>query len=161
MLHVAIVGSREYPDLDLVRRKVKALAVKYPDCIVVSGGCRGVDQVAERAALDNGLNVLSYRPVQIGNEWGVEALWISADAGDVVHREMACTNRWPVTDTRNRGYGAPAFFRNGLIAEKANVVLAFPCVQANGHLGGTGDTIKKAEGFGRKVFVSALPNPCK
>lgn len=43
MRKLAIVGSRDYPSLDLVREFVRSLR---PDTVVVSGGARGVDRVA-------------------------------------------------------------------------------------------------------------------
>lgn len=46
-MRVAIVGSRNYPDLGAVRDYVLRLAL---DDIVVSGGATGVDHVAEMAA---------------------------------------------------------------------------------------------------------------
>lgn len=53
---VAIVGSRNYPRLDLVRQYVASLA---EDTVVVSGGARGVDETAEQAARERGLQVES------------------------------------------------------------------------------------------------------
>lgn len=49
---VAIVGSRAFPNRDLVTRFVRALP---PGTIVVSGGARGVDQWAEDTAVECGL----------------------------------------------------------------------------------------------------------
>jgi hypothetical protein len=49
---IAIVGSRSWRDLDAVRRLVRSLP---SDCIVVSGGARGVDSVAEETADARGL----------------------------------------------------------------------------------------------------------
>lgn len=58
-LFVGIVGSRNYPTLDDVRRYVKAL----PDgTTVVSGGAKGVDSVAARAAGRRDLPVIEFRP---------------------------------------------------------------------------------------------------
>lgn len=54
---VAIVGSRDFPDLDAVRRYVCALP---PGTVVVSGGARGVDRVAEDEARSRGLVVQVY-----------------------------------------------------------------------------------------------------
>jgi len=54
-MRIAVVGSREYGDLGVVRRRVGALP---SDTIVVSGGAHGVDQCAERAARARGLHVL-------------------------------------------------------------------------------------------------------
>ena len=55
---VAVVGSRNYPNLDKVRAFV-ALTLT-PDTIVISGGARGVDSVAAEAARARGLVVEEY-----------------------------------------------------------------------------------------------------
>jgi len=49
---VAIVGSRDYPRLDLVGKFVLSLP---QDVVVVSGGARGVDREAERIARSRGM----------------------------------------------------------------------------------------------------------
>jgi predicted Rossmann-fold nucleotide-binding protein len=59
-MRFAIVGSRDYPDLPRVRRFVEALDRKHDT--VVSGGARGVDRMAERAALRVGLRFDPYLP---------------------------------------------------------------------------------------------------
>lgn len=51
---IVIVGSRDYPRLDLVLQFVDALP---PETIVVSGAARGVDTVAARRARERGLYV--------------------------------------------------------------------------------------------------------
>lgn len=51
---VAIVGSRDYPDPDQVRAYVEQLP---EGTVVVTGGARGVDKVAEEAARARGLPV--------------------------------------------------------------------------------------------------------
>lgn len=48
---VAIVGSRDYPRLDLVRQFVRNLP---ENAIVVSGGARGVDKTAQNEAEKHG-----------------------------------------------------------------------------------------------------------
>jgi hypothetical protein len=53
----AIVGSRDYPDLEAVRRYVATLP---EGCVVVSGGARGVDRVAAHEARQRGLRVVEY-----------------------------------------------------------------------------------------------------
>jgi hypothetical protein len=55
---VAIVGSRAYPRLDLIEAFVASLPA---GTVVVSGGARGVDSVAEIAARDRGLDVVVYQ----------------------------------------------------------------------------------------------------
>lgn len=62
-LRVAVVGSRDYPDLGAVRRYVRTLA---PGTLVVSGGARGVDRTAEEEARACGLP----EPVIHKPEWG-------------------------------------------------------------------------------------------
>jgi hypothetical protein len=60
-MKVAIVGSREYPDLNFVRRYVRLLAMKHPGITVISGGARGVDTVAVQEAKRCGLPVEVYK----------------------------------------------------------------------------------------------------
>lgn len=55
---VAIVGSRDFPDLAVVRRYVSRLPI---GTTVVSGGARGVDSMAETTARECGLKVISYK----------------------------------------------------------------------------------------------------
>lgn len=55
----AIVGSRDYPDLDAVRRYVATLP---EGCTVVSGGARGVDRAGAQTARQRGLRVVEYLP---------------------------------------------------------------------------------------------------
>lgn len=56
---VAIVGSRDYKDLEAVRRFVRSLP---ENACVVSGGARGVDQAAEAEAFAEGFALVSFRP---------------------------------------------------------------------------------------------------
>lgn len=59
---VAIVGSRDFKNLDAVVEYVKSLPA---GTIVVSGGARGVDTVAQETAFACGLQVTVYHP-----QWG-------------------------------------------------------------------------------------------
>jgi hypothetical protein len=57
LLHIAVVGSLEYPRLDLVR----VFVAQLPEgCVVVSGGARGADTTAEEAAVAAGLETLIF-----------------------------------------------------------------------------------------------------
>lgn len=49
---VAIVGSRDFPDCNIVRRYIESLPI---DTEIVSGGARGVDAWAERIAKERGM----------------------------------------------------------------------------------------------------------
>lgn len=64
-MRVAIVGSRDFPRLELVGGKINALAVKAggaSQLTIISGGARGVDQEAERYARSIGAEVVSVLP---------------------------------------------------------------------------------------------------
>ena len=54
-MRVAIVGSREYLDLASVKNYVASLP---PDTVVITGGARGVDTIAEQTARTCGLDVV-------------------------------------------------------------------------------------------------------
>ena len=56
-MKVAIVGSRDYSDLEEVRRYVDGLP---SDTIFISGGARGVDKAAEQAAKRVGMKTKIY-----------------------------------------------------------------------------------------------------
>lgn len=52
---IAIVGSRDYPDLDAVVKYVRSLPL---DTTIISGGAQGVDMAAENAARERGMRVI-------------------------------------------------------------------------------------------------------
>jgi hypothetical protein len=56
-MRLAIVGSRDYPNLDEVRQFVDSLP---NNTVVVSGGAGGVDTAAEEAARKRGLGVIIF-----------------------------------------------------------------------------------------------------
>lgn len=67
---IAIVGSRNYPDLGAVRKFVHSLPLSV---IVVTGGASGVDSAAEAAARERGIEVRVFRPdwEQFGRSAGI------------------------------------------------------------------------------------------
>jgi len=75
-MKIAIVGSRNYPKLELVRQYVYGLP---PTAVIVTGGARGVDQAAEEAARERGLRVIVIRP-----RWDV----YGRAAGPIRNREI-------------------------------------------------------------------------
>lgn len=70
-MNVAIVGSRDWPYADLVRNAVKSL---HKDDVVVSGGARGVDTIAENTAKRLGLETLIFEAEW--DRWGKSAGYI-------------------------------------------------------------------------------------
>jgi hypothetical protein len=70
-MKVAVVGSRNYPDEGKVN--IARLVSELPDeTILVSGGARGVDEIAEKCHAARGGRVFSFRVRQEGEQWGVE-----------------------------------------------------------------------------------------
>jgi len=61
-VRLGIVGSRKFPDRDLVEKVVARIAFKAPDTIIVSGGALGVDTWAAEEARRHGLVVIEYKP---------------------------------------------------------------------------------------------------
>lgn len=71
-LRVAIVGSREYSDLERVREYVRSLPA---GTIVVSGGARGVDKTAETEARVCGLpEPIIHKPDHKAYPWPAAAM---------------------------------------------------------------------------------------
>lgn len=59
-LNIAIVGSREYDDMNAVYDYVAALSEENEDHVIVSGGARGVDTTAQQAAEDHGMGFMLF-----------------------------------------------------------------------------------------------------
>jgi len=57
-MRIAIVGSRDYPRMDLVAAYVHRDLV--PGTVIVSGGARGVDRIAAESARTRGLEVVEH-----------------------------------------------------------------------------------------------------
>jgi len=133
---VAVVGSREYPDLKEVREYVRSLPV---GTVVVSGGARGVDRAAVTTARLEGLATVVYYPRKRDGVWRInwgtmtESLW---------RPETFPTFR------------QAAFFRNGLIAEDCTRMVAF----WDGVSRGTHNALGHARRFGRP-FEVYVPDP--
>lgn len=113
---VAIVGSREGANLDRVVEFVRALWAKFPDTILVSGGARGVDQMAEQTWLNLGGAVESFRPIKTGESWGIEK-W---ELGGEQPRVFRLVNEPTWAD-----FKSAAIYRDILIAERADRLVSF------------------------------------
>lgn len=125
--HIAIVGSRDYPERQHIVDYVNSL----PEiAVIVSGGARGVDTWAEQSARKRGLSTRIF-PVD--------------------------TRGLPPygTPENRREYGRRAFTRNTLIIEAADTVIAFWCKKARtGQFSsGTRDSIDKALRLGKQVEI--------
>lgn len=58
--YIAIVGSRDYMHREKIREVVHWIASRAPEAIIVSGGARGVDSLAEAAAYECHLRCVVY-----------------------------------------------------------------------------------------------------
>ena len=117
-MHIAIVGSREYPHLEDVKALVEHIAADNPCAVIVSGGAKGVDKMAEETANAAGLEVISFRVRQIDDEnFGTEEWYFSRSGGGNV-RLMIEEPTWQT-------YDDALSYRNALIIERAERVVAF------------------------------------
>lgn len=147
-MRVAIVGSRDWADLDRVCQFVKALAKKYPRAIVFSGGARGVDETAEEAAYLSGLSVVSYRPVRIAESDEAECWTVRISTDRQSARDWVLEKRSVPAPTFG-SFRAAAFFRNFWLSEDGEQIVAF---QRNGSRG-TQNTIDNARSLGKEPHI--------
>ena len=52
--YVLVAGSRTFTDYELMKSKLDKLLINHNDVVVVSGGARGADTLAERYAKEKG-----------------------------------------------------------------------------------------------------------
>jgi predicted Rossmann fold nucleotide-binding protein DprA/Smf involved in DNA uptake len=131
-LKVAIVGSREIEDYELVKQAIEASG--YEIGLVISGGARGVDSLGEQWAKEN--------KVKIDRK---SAEWDNLEAPGAVIKERM--NPW---SKKKEKYNAHAgFARNSDMVKLADAVIAIQLEDTSG----TQDTIKKAKDKGIPVFI--------
>ena len=132
-MNIGFAGSRDFPDLGLVRKYV--LNNLTSSDIVISGGARGVDRVAEDTALGADIGVLSFRPMNVDpgdrKPWVIERLAIS-------ELDVQPAYFYP---ERYSSFAAAAFVRNTYIVEASDRLVIF----WDGHSHGTKDTLHKAQ----------------
>lgn len=140
-MRIGVVGSRDYPHLDDVGRLIAIIASDRPTATIVSGGAIGVDALAEKAALDLGLTVTSFRVYQTSlMSFGIEEWTLGGYDANV--RKMV---EEPTFET----YAMALNYRNALIAERANRLVAFWA----GRTRGTSLTIDFAKAYGRPTTI--------
>lgn len=139
-MRIAIVGSRDFPNLNAVRARVESLPA---GTTIVSGGARGVDIIAEETALRVGLAVVSYRPLRgSGQDWTIERLEWSAGASEPLRTVLIPTRKL-------RSFGQAAFYRNALIVSDSHEVIAFHKPPSSG----TAHSIELGRADGKRVDV--------
>lgn len=131
---VGVVGSREFSDLALVVEEVKELG----DALVLSGGARGVDRIAEATAK----RFRSYRPFK--DEWGDWHIRVVDTLED---------RTW--TMRTFSGFAQAAHFRNDHIIRHADRLLIF----WDGQSPGTKSIIDKVRKAGKDYTLFTTHEP--
>ncbi len=153
-MRVAIFGSRDltYEGKRDVMQYVRSLQAGD---VVISGGARGTDRIAERAALSLQMQVVSFRPVNMGGAegWAIERL-INDPWQNIIDAEQST-----ILPGRYPGFAPAAFVRNGYIVEWAEGGACF----WDGVSKGTKDTLRKAQQAfgvnGVELFPVERPGP--
>lgn len=57
-MKIAVIGSRTFVDYDLLKRALKPHSID----LIVSGGAKGADSLAERYAKDHNIETLIFKP---------------------------------------------------------------------------------------------------
>lgn len=129
MNKIAIIGSRDFPDMKFVENIVKTLCKDYPDVTIVSGGARGVDKLAIDCA------ITMKRKYKI-----FPADWANLNYPDAIIR----------TRTDGGKYDAKAGMRrNKLIIDYAEFIIAF----WDGKSKGTLNSIDLARKAGKPINI--------
>lgn len=125
-MRIAIVGSRDFNDYDFL---VKTINQLFPIIeVIISGGARGVDTLAERYAEDNNIQ----KEIYLAN-------WPTLTPG--------C--RIGVNKSGNRYNKDAGHIRNTIIVEKADAIIAF----WDGKSPGTKNTIEKAKAMKKLIHI--------
>lgn len=137
-MRLAVVGSREWPEEERVGMYLTTLHDAEVIDLIVSGGARGVDRLAEAWARRNRVPVVSFRPLNVDPDsfrgWAIRRVSIGADGRETFY----------ILPERYPGFAPAAFVRNGYIVEWADEVVAF----WDGHSRGTRDSVAKARELG-------------
>lgn len=141
-MRVGFTGSREYPRPDLVENFVGALANKYPEAVVISGGRGAVDETAEKTGDRAGVEVVSFRPVKVQGGYTAR-LWTTYPGKPESLYETQIDCGLETTFAR------ACFARNGLIVKSAQRIVGFWDLESRG----TADTLSKARGAGKPRVV--------
>ena len=137
-----MVGSRVGADLEHVVSFLTSLHEKYPETILVSGGAKGVDHLAEQTWLSFGGQVVSHRPKQL-----------RYDCYAIEHWRLGGPNPLVWVDANGltfADYASACHYRDMLIADESDRLVAF---YRHGRSRGTAFTVEiMREAYKRPVF---------
>lgn len=135
---IAIVGSRAHPNLELVRAYVRSLPA---ETVVISGGAKGVDTAARKAAAEVRLRVDEWLPH--GGEHVAVRMW---------NEDGECGREYFEHVRGGTAYYSRRdmlLYRNTRIAVLCDRMVVFP----DGSKGGCWDAAREARRFRRPVEV--------
>lgn len=131
-MKLAIIGSRDFNDYQLMKREVLKCFKIHELKVIVSGGARGADSLAE----------------QFAEEFGLKTQIFPADWNDLSHLDANIrVNKWGKKYDANAG-----FRRNKDIVRASDAVIAFQINKSSG----TQDSIDYAKKLGKKLIVIEL-----
>lgn len=145
-MNIAVVGSRDFPRMDTVQAFVRGIPEGNT---IVSGGARGVDRMASTAAIGAGLHVVEFRVLDRKDGWFTPEKW-TFDPGDPDGWQLVSMQPPGIRPKAFRSFGQCAYFRNGLIVQECDVLVAF----WDGQSKGTKHAIDLANELGRKVELA-------
>lgn len=131
-MKVAVIGSREFKNYNMVQTKLDKLNAMKKITAIVSGGAKGADTLAETYAEQNNIPTIIHLP-----KWD-----------DLTHPDaLIKVNKW------KKEYDARAGFRrNKYIVDDADIVIAFQINKSKG----TQDSIDYAKQTNTPVKVFAI-----
>jgi len=156
-VNLGVVGSRSWREYIRPGAVGGAIALYQSEGFdtVVSGGAHGVDTRAENTGRVLGMAVISYRVSERNDGWFVVEKWVydprarSWDLFPVYNPTARSGTSRPAVF---RTFGSAAYWRNGLIVNDSDGVIAF----WDGKSNGTRDSIEKAREAGNLLEVYRL-----
>ena len=89
-MKLAVVGSRTFNDYDLLKSKLDEIHKRKPITVIVSGGAKGADSLAERWARENRIELLIFLPDW--DKYGKKAGYLRNE--DIVKNSDAVVAAW-------------------------------------------------------------------
>ena len=62
MRKIAVIGGRDFTDYALLSKTLDRIRKEEPEVLIISGGARGADSLAQKYAKENGLAILIFYP---------------------------------------------------------------------------------------------------
>ena len=89
-MKLAVVGSRNFNDYNLMERYLDKIHSVEPITYIVSGGAKGADSLSEKWAVDNNIPTLIFKPDW--NKYGKRAGFIRNE--DIIKSCNKCISFW-------------------------------------------------------------------